>query len=328
MKKTVLVLEDKLKSRDFTLSVYEQELKMLRDDKFLLEKLQVELAELKNQKKLTSLVQYALSATTKEVEELLNRNEDRQTLAVLAATFKRELKSSEAKKQEMRDRMKTIQNELSDERSKTRTYADKLSFAENEMHRLEQEVKKLEKLLNSREDEIPNTPEQTMKRKRVAIDLNKSTPMSEKVEKITQSDSPYFDIQSCSIGLVPLLRPGMSASARFGKCPTETSQTSSTQDDLSKKFSIFRKPRLATTYSLPMNKNLVYNGLGGSEKKENFPGFPEPKQSASTSHIVKRIGKTSSSSSARLKTGQLKKPSAQGVDSNETLIFLNIPLDD
>lgn len=186
MKKTLLALEDKVKSKDFTISVYEQEVEMLRGYRDQAHKQQTELAELKKKLQLMSTVEYAISATANEVEEMLNRNEDPQTLAVLAATFKRELKYCEAKKQEIRDRMKSIQNELSEERSQRKSLEDKLSFADSEMYRLEQEVKRLEKNNPANSDDTESdimahlTPDHSTKRKRLDVDMNKSTPMVSK----------------------------------------------------------------------------------------------------------------------------------------------------
>lgn len=346
MKKTLQALEDMAKSKDFTITAYKQEVEMLRGDRAHMLKLQTELKDLKSKMELMSTVEHVISSTAKEVEEMLAHDDNPRTLAVLVATLKRELKASDAKKHEMRDRMKSIQNDLYDERARRKLLEDKMSTADSEIYRLEQEIKRWEKnaldASNGSESDsmVLNTPEQPLKRKRAETDLDKSTPMSDKVRNILKSDSPYLSIKSSSIGLTPILRAGLSAGA--GKSSSaEGAQLTKTQSDLSDKYSIFRKPRLAAkTTSLPVNKNLVFNGLGGSEKKENFPGFPvrkeiaKPTSAGSTSSMTATIVKPSSSSSSstvsRLKTGKLKKhPSTTNFAASNALMddFLDIPYD-
>ncbi|XP_058834059.1 E3 ubiquitin-protein ligase TRAIP-like [Topomyia yanbarensis] len=334
MKKTLTALEDMIKSKDFTISAYKIETEMLRGDRAQMIKLQQELKELKAKMSLMSTIEYVISATAKEVEELLANDDNPRTLAVLVTTLKRELKANEIKKNEMRERMKTIQNDLQEERTKRKQLEDKLSTADSEIYRLEQEVKQLKMLdVSSGSDSISivlDTPEQPVKRKRAEKDLDKSTPMSEKVQNILQSDSPYFSIKSSSIGLTPLFRAGLGATAVSGKSSSEAVQLSKTRSDLSERFSIFRKPRLTGTTTLPVNKNLVYNGLGGSEKKENFPNFPEPKEKK----LATAVGqvKQSNSIKSRLKTGKLSKhPSTRNIaaSSNDLMFeFIDMPSDD
>ncbi|XP_058456194.1 E3 ubiquitin-protein ligase TRAIP [Malaya genurostris] len=334
MKKTLSALEDMVKSKDFTIYAYKQETEMLRGDRAQMQKLQAELKELKAKMSLMSTIEHVVSSTAKEVEEMLAHDDNPRTLAVLVATLKRELKASDAKKHEMRERMKSIQNDLHDERSKRKQLEDKLSTADSEIYRLEQEVKRLEKnALDASTDSesiVLNTPDQHVKRKRLEKNLDNSTPMSDKVQNILQSDSPYFSIKSSSIGLTPLFRAGLGATSVVGtKCP-EAGQLTKAQSDLSEKFSIFRKPRLTGT-THPINKNIVYNGLGGSERKENFPSFPEPKivkkESASAS---KTTSKSSSSITSRLKAGTLRKHPSTSVTTSDhdKFEFLDIPLED
>uniref|UniRef100_A0A8D8IN37 E3 ubiquitin-protein ligase TRAIP n=1 Tax=Culex pipiens TaxID=7175 RepID=A0A8D8IN37_CULPI len=296
MKKIIKGLEELVQKKDFTLMAYTQELDMLRLDRAHMLKLQKELKELKSKMDLMSTVEHVITATAQEVEEMIASDNDLRTLAVLVASLKRELKVSEGRCHEMRDRIKYVQKDLSNEKNRRKDLEEKLSTADSELYRLEQEVKRLEKSTaatadaSSESDSIVlNTPDQPPKRKRGVADLDQSTPMSDKVRNIMASDSPYLNIKASSIGLVPIMRAGLSSTATAAKSSSAASGTlTKTQSDLSDRFSIMRNPRLAArTTALPPNKNLVFNGLGGSERKENFPGFPVRKETLPAAVPVK-----------------------------------------
>lgn len=343
MKKTLTILEDMIKSKDFTIAAYKQETDMLRNDRMQMQKLQAELKNLRAKMDLMSTIEHVVSATAKEVDEMLSHDENPRTLAVLVVTLKRELKASDAKKHEMRDRMKTIQNDLHEERARRKLLEDKLSTADSEVYRLEQEIKRFEinalDASNGSESDsiVLNTPEQSCKRKRSELDMDKSTPMSDKVQNILQADSPYFHIKSSSIGLTPLLRSGLSAMATVAKSHSKDVQLKRVQSDLSDKFSIFRKPRqVSKSSSTLLHKNLIFNGLGGSERKENFAGFSlseEPLQSSDNKNLTGRnIDPINNSTTTRLKTGKLTRHPSTVItsvpDSNSFDDILSIPLDD
>uniref|UniRef100_A0A8D8INI9 E3 ubiquitin-protein ligase TRAIP n=1 Tax=Culex pipiens TaxID=7175 RepID=A0A8D8INI9_CULPI len=314
MKKIIKGLEELVQKKDFTLMAYTQELDMLRLDRAHMLKLQKELKELKSKMDLMSTVEHVITATAQEVEEMIASDNDLRTLAVLVASLKRELKVSEGRCHEMRDRIKYVQKDLSNEKNRRKDLEEKLSTADSELYRLEQEVKRLEKSTaatadaSSESDSIVlNTPDQPPKRKRGVADLDQSTPMSDKVRNIMASDSPYLNIKASSIGLVPIMRAGLSSTATAAKSSSAASGTlTKTQSDLSDRFSIMRNPRLAArTTALPPNKNLVFNGLGGSERKENFPGFPVRKETLPAAVPVKPSTSTTVSLSKRVKTGTL-----------------------
>ncbi|KAL9700646.1 hypothetical protein quinque_004087 [Culex quinquefasciatus] len=314
MKKIIKGLEELVQKKDFTLMAYTQELDMLRLDRTHMLKLQKELKDLKSKMDLMSTVEHVITATAQEVEEMIASDNDLRTLAVLVASLKRELKVSEGRCHEMRDRIKYVQKDLSDEKKRRKDLEEKLSTADSELYRLEQEVKRLEKNAaatgdaSSESDSVVlNTPDQPPKRKRGVADLDQSTPMSDKVRNIMASDSPYLNIKASSIGLVPIMRAGLSSSATAAKSSSAASSTlTKTQSDLSDRFSIMRNPRLAArTTALPPNKNLVFNGLGGSERKENFPGFPARKETLPAAVPVKPSTSTTVSLSKRVKTGKL-----------------------
>lgn len=337
MKKIIKGLEELVQKKDFTLMAYTQELDMLRLDRAHMLKLQGELKELKSKMDLMSTVEHVITATAQEVEDMIANDNDPRTLAVLVASLKRELKASDGRCHEMRDRIKYVQKDLAEEKAKRKDLEEKLSAADSELYRLEQEVKRLEKNAvtmdaSSESDSVVlNTPDQPPKRKRAVADLDQSTPMSDKVRNIMASESPYLNIKASSIGLVPILRAGLSSAATT-KSSSATTQLKKTQSDLSDRFSIMRNPRLAPlTTSLPPNKNLVFNGLGGSVKKENFPGFPERKDPPVTVPTVKPISSTSTVSlSKRLKTGKLTRhPSTTKFSSAQQMMddFL-LPDDD
>lgn len=303
MKKLVASLENTIKSQDTLTVGLRFEIDQLRTENSLNKKLKEELKKLENQVRLMKTVGMVIDSSSKEIEGLLASNNDPQTLAVLAASLKRELQASEFKRNELRDRLKMYQNDLHKERAKCRALEDKLSTADSEMHKLQQDVKALSRRKadidedNSDASVVLNTPEQEAKRKRPIddSDMNKSTPMAEKVRRIVESDSPYLPIKSAAFGLHPVLfRKGLSATALDKKSSAGT--LTKTRSDLSDKFSIFAKP--------PSSGFFPTDSFGGLQKKENLPSSIVP---IGTRRIVtiKRDPTQTAASSSNVSDGYL-----------------------
>lgn len=297
MKKMVTRMGEKIKDRDLTITMYKFQLDTLKLSHNHIHNMEEELKQLKEKVHLLTGLDRLVKSTTKEVDEILALNDDPRTLAVSNAALKRELQASEYKINEMRDRIKSIQKDLSEERAKRSNIEDQLHSAENEICNLVQEVVRLKKNMDANnstetgsDTSIPNTPDQQAKRKRSDVDLNESTPTAERVRDILESDSPYLRIKSCGVGLLPLFRPGLSASAALEK--TNSAVPSQTSSDLSEKYSIFRQSRPADSLR-----------FGGANKAASIPLDPSIK--LITNRKIIKLNRNSVS--ARLKSGQLSK---------------------
>ncbi|XP_065088099.1 E3 ubiquitin-protein ligase TRAIP-like [Ochlerotatus camptorhynchus] len=304
IKKMLTRMGEKIKDRDLSISVYKVQLDTLKLNHTHLHKMEEELKQLKDKLRLMLALENVLNSTSKEVDEILALNDNPRALAVSVATLKRELQASEYKMNEKRDRIKSIQKDLSDERAKRSDVEDKLSYADSEKYRLEQEVKTLKRNAvidlsteTGSDTSIPNTPDQQPKRKRSDTDLNESTPTAERVRDILESDSPYLRIKSCGAGLMPIFRPGLSASAALGKAGS--TGLSKTISDPSEKYSIFRQSRPADSLR-----------LGGANRTPLDPSIK-----LVTNRKFIKINRCSTS--ARLKSGQLSNhPSTRQKNGN------------
>uniref|UniRef100_A0A182PMV1 RING-type domain-containing protein n=1 Tax=Anopheles epiroticus TaxID=199890 RepID=A0A182PMV1_9DIPT len=309
MRKTLLGLEDELRTKNTAMFALKHEVDMLRGDRKTVTKLQEELDRVKTQLQSYTMVKQALEATAQEVEQMLTSDMSRQAVIALATALKRELQAQEHKRKEQSDRLKRLQNELVEERRKRKTLEDNLSTCDSEIYRLEQLLKQQAKetatntsteSLGSPDGAVPNTPDQqpTVGRKRPMQDLNSSTPLSEKVRKIVNSSSPYLRVKTSSIGLVPLMRGGLSANPQSST--SALTEKPKLGGSLSSKFSIFSNPRIATTVPGFGAKAAVSRDV----KNENTSESKDEKEE-STSLAGPRFKLTSSTVTARLKTGKL-----------------------
>lgn len=126
MKETLTAQKNIVKLKDFALNAYEEELTVLWDIRDRAQKQQCEIINMKKTLQLLSTVEHVVSATIDEVEEMMHQYTNPHTLAVLVATFKRELVACKAEKQVMCERVKTMQKYLSDERSSRKALEDRL----------------------------------------------------------------------------------------------------------------------------------------------------------------------------------------------------------
>ncbi|XP_052873748.1 E3 ubiquitin-protein ligase TRAIP [Anopheles cruzii] len=312
MRKTLLGLEEQLRSKESALSLYKHEIDMLRGDRHCMLKMKEELDMLKPRLESYATIQQALKATVQEVDQMLASDTSRATVIALAATLKRELQAQEIRRKEQSDRLHRLQNELMEERRKRKTLEENLSSCDSEIYRLEQQVKQLSakaehhnvsvESASPEASVIVNTPDQQppVRRKRPMMeeDLNSSTPLSEKVRKIVNSTSPYLRIKTSNLGLAPLMRSGLSSkpmSSCNSKDVRATSKVPATSiaTASSSKFSLLAHQRPSS--SIKGGSSLL--SLGSSNNSEP-DSEPENKP---------RFILTSSTVTARLKTGKLKR---------------------
>ncbi|XP_021712982.1 E3 ubiquitin-protein ligase TRAIP [Aedes aegypti] len=304
MTKMVASLEGTIKGQNYILSTQRHEMDQLRAEQTAHQRLKDEMKNMRSKMQLMKTVKMAIESSTKEIEDLVASNSEPQTLAVLVTSLKRELQASEFERNELRDRIKKYQNDQHTERAKCIALEDKLSMLDTEMYRLQCEVNALSKRkANTDEDPsdssvVLNTPDQPVERKRKfgEFDMNKSTPVSDNVRNIIESDFPFLPIKASAFGLHPVLfQKGLSAATLSRKESTTGTALTKTTSVLSDKVSGSFRP--AKHFSIPSTSSS--NLVGGLQKKENAPSVLVP---LSTHRIVtiKRGMKRKAASSSNL----------------------------
>lgn len=214
-------------------------------------------AELKAKLDLMQSVESVLSASQREVDEVLKQNLSVKDLSVMVGTLRRELHANEIRKNELRKQLQTARNDLRMEQDEKRKLQEKISFYESENHTLNNRIRKYEKDYGEPMD-ITDTPE-SFKKPRLALinidDQNTPSPLSRtefegRIKQIQESESPYLKVKSSSIGLAMLQKP-----------------TSNKQSIVPKSLSIFQKPRVNIDGATKRSESsTVFNGMGGTTK--------------------------------------------------------------
>ncbi|XP_052893378.1 E3 ubiquitin-protein ligase TRAIP [Anopheles moucheti] len=308
MRKTLLGLEEEVRSKNSAMFALRHEMDMMRGDRKTLTKVQEELESVRTKLQLYMLVKQALDDTVQEVEQMLSNNTSREAAITLAVALKRELQAQEIKRKKQSDRITHLQNDLIEYRRKIKTLEDTLSTCESEIFRQElliaQQAK--EKSTNtstesygSPDEIVPNTPDQrpTAGRKRPITDLNKSTPLSEKVRKIIDSNSPYLRVKTSSIGLAPLMRGGLSANPQM-ILPTANVKEKPKANGFSAEYSIFSKKAISESVAGFSTMWKTSSNAQDENKRKN-------NEEEESTLAGPRFKLTSSTVTARLKAGKL-----------------------
>uniref|UniRef100_A0A182WBQ4 RING-type domain-containing protein n=1 Tax=Anopheles minimus TaxID=112268 RepID=A0A182WBQ4_9DIPT len=309
MRKTLLGLEEEVRTKNTAMFALRHEMDMMRGDRKMLAKVQEELESVRTKLQLYMVVKQALDDTVQEVEQMLSNNMTREAAITLAVALKRELQAQELKRKKQSDRIAHLQNDLIEHRKKIKTLEGNLSTCDSEIYRLEQLVKHQTEetytntsteSIGSPDEIVPNTPDQRPKigRKRPITDLNNSTPLSEKVRKIIDSNSPYLRVKTSSIGLAPLMRGGLSANPHPSSSTVSTTNKAKLTGSSSAKYSIFSKKRVTESIS----------GVAAIAKSSSFAkdeNIRENEEEEESTLAGPRFKLTSSTVTARLKAGKL-----------------------
>lgn len=245
--------------------------------------IETENADLKSKLELMQTVESVLTASQKDIDDVLRGDLSSKDLAVMVGTLRRELNCNESRKNAMRKQLQSIKNDLRAEQEEKKKLQERVGYYESKAHSLLNRLKKLKSKGNEESMEISDdnndeaaqkkdtdTPE-VVKKPRLALqnidDQNTPSPLGrgefqKRIQKITESDSPYFKVKASSLAFAcSLKRPQLGQSK--DTAPT-SSYTKSSSSELGK-ISIFNKPRIGlSAYQKP--ENLVYNGFGGTSK--------------------------------------------------------------
>ncbi|XP_053664774.1 E3 ubiquitin-protein ligase TRAIP [Anopheles marshallii] len=321
MRKTLLGLEEEVRTKNTAMFALRHEMDMMRGDRKTLIKVQEELESMRTKLQLYMVVKQALDDTVQEVEQMLNNNTSREAAITLAVALKRELQAQEMKRKKQSDRITHLQNNLIECRRKIKTLEDNLSTCDSEIFRLEQLLMQQAKetctntsseSFGSPDEIVPNTPDQrpTAGRKRPITDLNKSTPLSEKVRKIMDSNSPYLRVKTSSIGLAPLMRGGLSANPQMILPSVTGTEKPKQSGSSSAKYSIFSKKRISESVSGLATIGKTSSNAQDENKCKN-------KEEEESTLAGPRFKLTSSTVTARLKAGKLTRHPSTTISPNK-----------
>ncbi|SPP75899.1 E3 ubiquitin-protein ligase TRAIP [Drosophila guanche] len=316
--KTIAGLEQKVLKKDFLVSSYVEQISLLKSEAQLLDGLRRENKSLKLQIQSMEGISAILAAGSADAELLLKNEANPQVLASWVSTLKRELRQCENKKSELRNVIKLVQNDLRKEIDLKRMMEERISHLESDLYQNQEKLLALERepisvdSPNSSTGLNSNIMALKHGEKRATI----SPTIKENIKRIEESNSPYLNIKSSSVGLSHLL--STKGSIGFSKAnispimgASGVSMTSGTvrktTSDLSSKYSIFKKPRLllgssSSGVAATMGSNFVYNGMGGSEKIDPFAQRTEEESQANSAQAPP----LSKNVNQRLKAGTLR----------------------
>ncbi|XP_011196490.1 E3 ubiquitin-protein ligase TRAIP [Zeugodacus cucurbitae] len=297
--KTIQAMEQKIQKNDFVILTYSEQLKIFKTEAKMADDLRKEVERLKQQIRNIESVQSVLAATTAEAEKMLKIEKDPVRLCTWVAALKRELRTCETKKTDLRKAMKVMQDNLRQEMAAKRSLDERISQLESENYQLQEKLKEQENKgpMNFMSDlRRPSTESApiALPDKRQTL----SPAIKENLKKIEDSNSPYLNIKSSSIGLLPLFkrnhdhlteRTGITttklATLKISPKKTEKDGASNgssslgmlrkTKSDITEKYSIMKKPRLAISSSSTTAKHFGMN-FEQSSTRAVSPTKPRP----------------------------------------------------
>ncbi|KAH8254848.1 hypothetical protein KR032_012452 [Drosophila birchii] len=311
--KTIAGLEQKVQMKDFLISSYAEQIKILKSDAQVVDGLRKENKSLKSQIHAMEGVSAILEAGSADAERLLKNESNPHVLANWVSTLKRELRQCESKKSELRNVVKVVQNDLRKELDLKRCLEERVSQLESDLYQAKEKLQLRESKTFSLDSTI-SSPGLNCNLMALKVDDRRATispTIKENIKRIEESTSPYLNIKSSSVGLPHLL----TARAKAKLSPIKRADGLSmmggtirkTSSDLSEKYSIFKKPRLllgsssSSGLAATTGSNYVFNGMGGSEKVDPFAQRAEEEGLAGG-----RPAATVRSVTQRLKAGTLR----------------------
>ncbi|CAO1316069.1 unnamed protein product [Diamesa hyperborea] len=293
------VLKMVYEQKDQAISVMSHQIDLLKGESKKNKDLKAENESLHQKLKLMQSVESILTASQKDVEDIISENLSTQSLSTMVGALKRELNNNELRKNELRKQLMNVKNDLRAEQDARRNLIEKCNYYESENHRLSNKCEKFTKTDDKDVIVIEDTFEgQTgtpdgIKKSRFAmhnLDGCQNTPsplgtkeFNERVTKIQDSTSPYMKIKSSSIGLAGLMKKPSEAG-------TTTNLFKRTVIDQTQ-LSIFKKAKLNTgLQSIPYtfhNLRKPANVLQSDLKISEAVSLAGP--STSTTKKIKRL---------------------------------------
>ncbi|KAM8712759.1 hypothetical protein ACLKA7_013142 [Drosophila subpalustris] len=314
--KTIAGLEQNLQKKDFVVSSYVAQIKLLKSDAQVVDQLRKENKSLKQQIHTMEGVSAILTASAADADRLLKNEANPHVLANWVSTLKRELRQCETKKTELRNVLKIVQNDLRKEMELKRKLEEQSSQLESDLYQAQEKIKSLQAQTidvdasNSSMGLNTNLVSLQLEDRRSTI----SPTTKQNIKRIEESTSPYLNIKSSSVGMARFLSVSnqpiskLSPIKRGSGISMTTGVVRKTSSDLSEKYSIFKKPRLllgasSSNGAAAIGSNFAYNGVGGSEKIDPFAQRAEEEAAATGTTSSQPLANTVN---LRLKSGSLR----------------------
>jgi chromosome segregation ATPase len=124
------------------------EMDILSSHRASLKAIENENVDLKSKLDLMQSIESVLSASQKEVDEILKQKMNAEDLAVMVGTLRRELSNNETRKNELRKQLNSIKNDLRAEQEERKKLQEKLSAYESRNHALMVRLRRFERTEN------------------------------------------------------------------------------------------------------------------------------------------------------------------------------------
>ncbi|KAJ8916316.1 hypothetical protein NQ315_005011 [Exocentrus adspersus] len=304
LREEVTKLESKIREYESSIHALKDQISYFKSKARESEKLSEEVVKLKNSIKDMENVQLAVNGTREQVNDILKNERNIESLALLVATLKKTLLDAERKKRDMEYNLKKAQNDATRYRREVTALECQNNDLRKEIEYSKENLEKEKQYLKTKIIELQkqistatlDVADSSLKRivaespinfnRKPRLSLAKGLPdtspsMTEKVQKILDSDSPYLPVKSSNVAID--YTSILNTKTRIGSSKNG--------------FSIF-KPATVTLENIKQtksNSDVVYNGLGSSSKEDVFPS-PKPPQTG-----LKRHKSSSSISSNKFK---------------------------
>ncbi|KPJ11795.1 TRAF-interacting protein [Papilio machaon] len=233
-------------------------------------------------------LQKVLNATSSEVETMLEGYSDVKTVAVFATALKRALCESEAKKNELRNRLDEVTKMLVEESNKLADARQNLRLAEDEIQEYRLRVFQDQKRDAAQAFGVETENSTEIKVQKLDQDAIKvdSPSVTTLVDAIENSDSPYLRLKQSTLALAALQQRNPPAVTNKALKPSEfgilkPAKSSILKKTFSTNTSIFHKKEPARldleNNDQVINLDVTYDGLGGHSKPSFFPVTKSPK---------------------------------------------------
>lgn len=237
---------------------------MLNSQRINFKVIEAENLELKAKLNLLQTIESIMTASQKEIDDIMRQNLSSKDLTMMLGALRRELNNTESRKNELRRQLQTARNDLRSEQEERRKLEDELSKLESENHLILNKFKRAKTDQNVSPEDVLDTPEVVKKTRQAFLQMDsQNTPsplnsdeFNKRIQNIQDSNSPYFKVKKTSIGLAPILKNPKQQKSVLTR-PSSKDVT---------KLSIFKKPRIAHDSFPKLSTDIFYNGIGGTSK--------------------------------------------------------------
>ncbi|CAK9828097.1 E3 ubiquitin-protein ligase TRAIP [Anthophora retusa] len=285
LKKEVRKVENGLNQKNTAIYALKEQVKYFKEQNLEIQNSNREIEQLKKKLENYKNIQTLLNASTKDVDEMISRTSDPNTLITYISVMKREMMVSLNRRRELRSKVRSLEQELtqtlmernflSEEYNKSKELKAELIVYESEKIVLQNKLRELEKnislmkMSSNFSSNAVHTSNEPSDKKCCQTEVE-STNKNEKTEKENvdqkeinqstaakyQTDSPYLPIKSRGVFVVK-------------QHSSEKHSTMKLQSSI-----LTKKPRIEQTSlrneQVEIN-TITYNGFGGHSRLEQFP---------------------------------------------------------